>query len=440
MKTAQRNLQLAALLAAVLLASAPRARAQALPAAEATPISTGFTLPHAAGSLTYAVSASESIATNNYGNSGTSAYTNLSGDLAFITNSQRDPFSLVFSGGRSWTTSSQSSYSFLNLAMSQVLNLRRWNFVLSDSVSYLPGTAAAGLSGVAGVGDLGAGSINTGVDTGQGVLTGYSTRVSNSSSLSIQRQITGKTSIYAAGSYSITHFLSDSASSGDNPGLDSEGETASLGLSHRIDERNSIGAGYAYSRSDYIGNNYGISEPGFSSQTVTGQYSHQFSRKLGFSASAGPEWTRPDTSGSATSTSLFVDLSATYASQFARSTLSYTRSTNSGFGVVGGSLSDSINFSTSRTFNRVWLCSANAAYTRTQNLPSFDSAPFTIYTELAGGQVSRALGRSFSTYLSYTIENQSNQGTAPAIDLFNGLTQVVAFGLTYSPSAFHLGH
>ena len=177
MKTAQRNLPLAVVL--LLLAAAPRARAQALPAAEASPISTGFTLPHSAGSLSYAVSASESIASNNFGNSGTQAYTNLSGDLAFITNSQRDPFSLVFSGGRSWATSGQSSYGFLNLAMSQVVNVRRWNFVLSDAVSYMPGTAASGLSGVAGVGDLGAGSIST--DTGQGVLTGYSTRVSNSS-------------------------------------------------------------------------------------------------------------------------------------------------------------------------------------------------------------------------------------------------------------------
>jgi hypothetical protein len=438
MKTVQRNLQLAAIL--LLLAAIPRARAQALPAAEASPISTGFSLPHAAGSLQYAISASESIASNNYGNSGTSSYTNLNGDLAFITNSQSDPFSMVFSGGRSWTSSNQSSYSFFNLAMSQVVNLHRWNFVLSDSVSYLPGTASSGLSGVPGVGDLGAGSITTGTDTGQGVLTGYSTRVSNSSSLSIQRQLTGKTSLFAAGSYSLTRFLGDSTNSANSPGLDSDGETVSLGLSHRIDARNTIGSGYGFSRSNYTGNNYGVPEPGFTSQTATAQYSHQFTRKLGFSASAGPQWTSLNSAGSSSSLSLFADVAASYAGQFSHAALSYTRSTNSGFGVVGGSLSDSINFTTGRTFNRVWLCSANAAYTRTENLPSVATVPFTFHTEVVGGQVSRALARSLSFYASYTVENQSNQGTAAAIDLFSGLSQVVGFGLTFSPSAIHLGH
>jgi hypothetical protein len=439
MTTTQRNLPLAAVLL-LLLSAAAYARAQALPAAEASPISTGFTLPHAAGSLNYAVSASESIASNRFGNSGTSAYSNFSGDLAFITDSQRDPFSMVFSGGRSWTTSSQPSYSFLNLAMSQVVSLKRWNFVLLDSVSYMPGTASTGLSGVAGVGDLGAGTISTGEDTGQGVLTGYSTRVTNTSSLSIQRQITGKTSIYAAGSYTMTRFLSNSSSNGNNPGLDNNGETASLGLSHRLDARNTIGAGYAYTNSTYTGNNYGVPEPGFSSQTALGQYTHQFTRKLGISASAGPEWTTVDSAGSSTSTSLFADLSATYTGQFAYSALSYRRSTNGGFGVVGGSLSDSVDFTTGRTFIRVWRCSATAAYTRTENLPTAFVVPFTFHTEVAGGQISRALGRNLSTYVSYTVENQTNQGIAPTVDLFSGLNQVVGFGLIYAPAAIHLGH
>jgi len=440
MTTTQRNLPLAAVLLLLLLAADVGVRAQALPAAEASPISTGFSLPHAAGSLNYAVSASESIASNRFGNSGTTAYTNLSGDFAFISDSQRDPFSMVFSGGRSWTTSNQSSYSFLNLAMSQVINLKRWNFILADSVSYMPGTASTGLSGVAGVGDLGAGTASTGNDTGQGVLTGYSTRVTNSSSLSIQRQITGKTSIYAAGSYSITRFLSDSASNGDNPGLDNNGETASLGLSHRIDARNTVGMGYAYTSSTYTGNSYGVPEPGFSSQTALGQLTHQFTRKLGISASAGPEWATLDHANSSISTSLSADLSATYTGQFSYSALSYRRSTNGGFGVVGGSLSDSVDFTAGRTFIRVWRCSATAAYTRTENLPTSISLPFTFHTEVAGGQVSRALGRNFSTYVSYTLEHQSEQGTAATIDLFNGLTQVVGFGLTYAPSAVHLGH
>lgn len=428
----------ALLLLLMLLAVSTFATSQAIPAAEASPISTGFALPRAAGSLQYAVSASESIASNNFGNSGVSDYTNLSGDLAFITSSQRDPFSLVFSGGHSWSTSNQSSYSFLNMAMSQVLNMRRWNFVLSDSVSYLPGTAAAGLSGVPGVGDLGLNPVQVGTDTGQGVLTSYSSRVANTAALSAQRQITGKTSLYAAGTYSISRFLSTSGSSS-NSGLESDSETGSAGLNHRIDARNTIGGGYAYSNFTYNGNNFGISAPGFNSQTATVQYSHQFTRKLGFNASAGPQWTTLSSSGSSSSLSLYTSASASYAAQYTQTSLSYTRSTNGGFGVVGGAASDSVIFSTNRTFNRVWLCSASVAYTRTQNLPTAGAVPFTYHTTVFGGQVSRALMRSLSIYGSYTLENQSNQGTAPSVDLFSGLSQVGGFGITFSPASIHLG-
>jgi hypothetical protein len=41
----------------------------------------------------------------------------------------------------------------------------------------------------------------------------------------------------------------------------------------------------------------------------------------------------------------------------------YTRSSNSGSGVVGGAISNSVTFSTSRTFDRVWLCALTSAYT-----------------------------------------------------------------------------
>ena len=85
---------------------------QALPAAEASPISTGFALPLTAGTLQYGVSASESLYWGYYNTPGTVAATNVSGDLAYISASKRDPFSMVFSGGRSTSTSNQPSYTF----------------------------------------------------------------------------------------------------------------------------------------------------------------------------------------------------------------------------------------------------------------------------------------------------------------------------------------
>jgi hypothetical protein len=55
-----------------------------------------------------------------------------------------------------------------------------------------------------------------------------------------------------------------------------------------------------------------------------------------------------------------------------------------------------------------------------------------------GGQVSRAIARSLSCYASYTLEDQSVSAIS-TVDVFSGKSQVVGFGITYSPSALHLG-
>ena len=263
--------------------------AQALPAAEASPVSTGFALPTAAGSLQYAVSASESIYWGYYTPNGASSGTNLSGDLAYISNSKRAPFSAVLAGGRSWSTSNQPSYSFATLGLSQVLNAGRWMFVLSDGVSYLPGTAITGLSGVPGVGDLGVSPVQVGADTGQGLLTNYSARVNNNVSGNLQRQLTGRTSVNASGSYSILRFVGGSG----NGGLESDAESGGAGLSHQFDPRNSLGTNYSYASYNFVGSNFGVAAPSFSSQTATLVYSHQFTRKLGINIAA-PLWACTD--------------------------------------------------------------------------------------------------------------------------------------------------
>jgi hypothetical protein len=221
--------------------------------------------------------------------------------------------------------------------------------------------------------------------------------------------------------------------------LNTDGETGSLGLSHSIDARNSLGGNYSYSRNTYSGTNLGIPQPGFSSQTASLQYSHQFTRKLSTSLSAGPQWTSVDSPGVTPTLSFFASLSASYAGKFSHATIAYSRSSNSGFGVVGGAISNSVTFSTSRTFDRVWFCALTSSYTQTANLPTAATLPFSFHTTIAGVQVSRALARSLSAYASYTLQNQSNQGTTAAVDLFSGLSNAAGFGITFSPSAVRLG-
>jgi hypothetical protein len=429
------------LLIALAVISCGSAWAQALPAAEASPISTGFALPTSLGSLQYAVSASQSLVWGYYGNSGPSSSTNISGDLAYLSSSKLHPFSLIFTGGHSFGELGEPSYSYVGVGFSQVASLGRWNFVLSDNVSYLPGTAASGLSGVPGLGDLGVSPIQIGGDTAQGVLTNFSDRVSNTVGGSVSRPLTGKTSLNASGAYSVTRFLDNTvaASNESSAGLDNDSETGQAGIRHQIDARNTFGGSYAYSNYTYSNNNFGIFTPGFSSQTASAEYSHRFSRKLSINLSAGPQWTTIQAASNVTSTSVFVDASGSYVGKSATGSLTFVRSTNNGYGALGGALSNGVTFAIARPFGIVWNVAGTSSYTQTTNLPVPGIASFSSNTYVEGVQLSRALLRSLSGFVSYTFEDQFTSGSG-AIDVYSGASQILGFGITYSPSPLHLGH
>jgi hypothetical protein len=428
----------ALLLAPTLLAGTAAALGQAIPAAEASPISTGFSIPTIGGSLRYAVSASESLDWGYYRQSGIAAGTNLSGDLAYISQSKYHPFSMVLAGGKTWGTHGEPSYEFANLSLSQVFNAKRWNFVIADGVSYLPNTATFGISGVPGLGDLGVSPIQVGPDAGQGLLTNYSPQVDNTASASVGRQITSKTALNASGSYTILRFLNGTNGNG-SFGLESDATTGSAGFSHRLNARSSYGANYAYSSVIFkMNHSVAIPASNFASQIASFTYSHQFNRRWALNLTAGPEWVKLNSSPS-TGLSAYADASVDYGTEFGHMGLSYVRSTNAGWGVVGGSTSDAVSFAASRIYSRVWQASANVAWTHTAGLPVPNALAFDFQTEIAGLQVSRAIGRSLSGYASYLLENQSHTSTNGTIDLFGGLNNVLGFGVTYSPAPRRFG-
>jgi hypothetical protein len=148
----------------LFLAIGSRAEAQAPPMATAP--SFGFSLPSAEGTLTYSLSASESFLTGSEA-SGTDTTTSLSGSLGYLSSSPNKPFSLVYSGGYLYSTVSgyPGSSTFQNLAASQVVTTKNWNFVVDDAVSYLPEAPTTGLSGIPGVGDIGVVPVQIGQTT-----------------------------------------------------------------------------------------------------------------------------------------------------------------------------------------------------------------------------------------------------------------------------------
>jgi len=422
------------------------ARGQALPAAEASPISTGFSLPATSGTLAYSLTASETLNWGFYSNSGSSAGTNVNGNLGYISNSRRDPFSAVLAAGHSFSTSDQPSYNFASVGLSQVIAVRRWNFVLADNASYLPQTPTNGFVGIPGLGDLGVGGISLGViptsvlaPPAQGILTNYANRVDNTVSGTVQRDFTAKTGIHGSGSYFISRYTEHTG----NPlldGLDSNGISGGGGINHRYNQRNILGGNFTYSDYRFDQGKTGIPVPDFKTQTVSANYLHQFSRRLQGSVAAGPQWTTVDLGSRTTSLGVFVDVSASYQGEYARHSLSYVRGTNSGYGVIGGAITDSVNYTGSRQFRRVWAASVIASYARSTSLPSPLLPAYSFNTAAVGGQVAHALPHSLSAFASYSLQSQGNHGAILSVlNAFSGHYQTLGFGITYAPRPKHFG-
>ncbi len=404
----------------------PLVYGQAAPAAVGSPRYEGFQLPTTQGTLTYALNFSERANVGYNGTNQTDYSTTLGGDLAYLSGSATHPFSMIYSGGYLVGTSDEPSSYYQNLSLSQVLSYRKWNVVVSDSVSYLPQSPTAGLSGVPGVGDGGVAPVS---GSNQSILTDNSDRISNSVAGSVQRAVTGKTSLQAFGSESILTFVGDSGPGG----LDSHQYSAGGGVAHRLNALSSVNANVNYSSFGFEG-----STAGFSSEAVTFGYVRQFTRRFGLNASLGPQRTDGALLAHA-AYGLSADVSTTYSTREAALQASYTSGSSNGSGVSAGARTQSVLGSASRGLGRAWNGSLSLSYSRSSNLPVIDQPAFTTNTGIVSTQIGRALGRHLSGFFSYTAERQDLEGVLQTSNSFSGLNQVFGFGLSYVPASLHLG-
>ena len=390
------------------------------------PTSMGFSLPTISGQVSYSLTASQAFTTGYNGNNGNVSSTNISGNLAYLSSSETHPFAMIYSGGFLGSESSQQpSSTFQDLALSQSFRTKRDAFVIADTVSYLPQSPVAGLSGVAGVGDLGIGPVQVGGYVGPGILTQYGRRVSNNLSVGDTHAITGKTSLNVTGMYGIQRFLYTDTLPYST--YDSNEEGATVGVIHRMDARNSFGLNYAYTHFSFVGQTYSFDSHGFNLE-----YIHRFSPRLVFDGSVGPQWNLSASYPSAALTAA-VQASLTYTGERGSLTAGYTRGSSTGFGVVQGSVTDTAGLVARRNFSRVFEGALSFSYSHSASLPSLIAPPFGVNSEVAGAQATRSIGTAFSVYASYTaLYQQSNNLLANTIAL-NGLTQTVGVGVTYSP-------
>ena len=418
----------------LLIASfARKAHAQAEPTATADALYPGFQLPDLEGSLHFALSASQRVSTNYNGTGQTVRSTSIAGDLGYLSRSEVHPFSMIYSGGYLGNTgdaNGQPSSVFQNLALSQIFQTRKFHFIVADAVSYLPTAPTTGLSGIPGIGDLGITSVQVGPVSGQSILTSYAPRVNNSASATVQRNLTGSTTVEGSGSFLIQRFVEGQNANG----IDNNQATGIGGLTHRIDARNTLSANYTYSRFSYPSVAFS-----FISQGANLEYIRHVSRKILVDITAGPQRTTAS-SGVSPSLTLAIQANATYTGEDSTVGLIFSRGTNSGSGVVQGAQIDNLSANVTKKFRRDWNTAALVGYTHTTSLPGLSSNALSTDIVLASFQANRKIGNYLSAFLSYSLQNQSAQGIATVANVQNGISHIVGVGLTYSPSLIHLGH
>jgi hypothetical protein len=388
--------------------------AQAVPAAASSP---HFTLPTIQGTLNYSVSLTQRESIGYNGENASNSSTSISGNLGFLSASETHPFSAVYSGGYLSGTAAGTSPFFQNLALSQSYQTKNYSFVAADSLSYLPNTPAIGLSGLPGLGDLGAAPLG-GLpgSSGQDALSQLATHISNNASGTAERRLTGSTEVDLSGAYDTERFL------GSVSAIQSNQYSGTGALSHRINARSSLAASYTYGQFSYIGESFS-----FVSQGVSAQYARQVTRKVHVLLAAGP-------------ISYTANLALTYAGEFTSASLSYNRATTSGSGLTFGSRNDTASLTLSRRLLRSFDSSLAFRYGSTNSLQTQTLAPLDSQAYIASLQLNRTLTRTTSLYVSYSAIEQSYSGAAAgALNPLGGLSQTIALGLTYSPRSFHYG-
>jgi hypothetical protein len=418
---------------------------QAVPTAVAS--SSGPNMSWVDGTIHYSLTASQLVQDGLYGSGNVTEATNLSGNFGFVSTSKDRPFSLIYAGGiLVGSGGGQGTTTYQNVAVSQGLVRGRWIFDISDSFSYLPQSPTTGYSGISGVGDLGSTPISgPAAGPAGGVLTYAGNRISNGLTGSVERRLTGSTSVSGSGSWSILHFLDEQA------GLNTTQFSGQVGLNHRIDARNSVGADAVYSTYHTAANSFFSQNNNTSFQTrgLNFTYSRLWTRTLSMDASVGPQWIN-SSDGAVLPPSINVAASVgfSYTRKHTNMGVHYFRGVNGGSGVQTGALSDSIMASVGHPLGHNWMGSVNGSFARTSGLlylaPSSGgtvpvSANQATKSFYGGAQVTRGLGRYWSCFLNYTAQNQSINSAFIGQNAFSGFSQTFGIGITFAPKSTRLG-
>jgi hypothetical protein len=361
----------------------------------------------------------------------TAEFTSTDGDFQTISPSasveydngaERHPFSLKYTGGYNWGFAGPAYDTgfFQRLRLSQSMVWPKWQAYVTDNVSYLPEAPTIGFSGIPGVGE-GVGEPNP-EPSSQSILSQNTHIVNNMATVGVMRELDHSTSVGGGFSSELLRYP-------DGNGLDTNTLLANAMISWRFNPRNQISGNYMYSEFTYPG-----SAISFSTDTATLGFHRIWNRRLTTNASAGPEWVQSsDSAVVPSSTRVAINAGLNYLLRFGQAALTYSHGTNGGAGYLLGAEYDTVRLTFSREFVRNLTVGFDGAYDRTSGLRNNGVTN----GKYGGAQVSWRASRYITVFGSYTAFDQSTSSTLFSTAI-NGLTQVVSFGVGYSPRGTRL--
>jgi hypothetical protein len=353
----------------------------------------------------------------------------VSGDASYANLTKRLPFSLQYGGGYGWVWAGPPSPGnlFQSLSLSQGFVGRVWKLNASDSFSYIYETPTTGFAGVPGSGEPIGGS-GTSTPPVQTILTVNTSTLSNMTTGSAERQLDRANTISIDGTYGELRYFDAGF------GQDMNTLVTDATITHNLSKNNSVLATYTFSRFSFLGVSPNLASQaqisyGQSTSLQIG-FRRQWNSKISTYASIGPQWISSSNNALLPSSTNYV-ASATVSDHFkiGIANFSYNHGFMGGAGYYQGAESDTLEADFSRNFGRKLTVGVTGSFFRTSSMNASGAVDATFGT----AQATRKMGRYFSVFANYTYMNQSSNFANAALNVLNSETQLIGFGISYSP-------
>jgi hypothetical protein len=315
------------------------------------------------------------------------------------------------------------------LGLTEQVSFRRAVLTFLEMTEYLP-NALAGLGGVGGLPQIGAGSgsigLGAGFLNGQTILSGEGESLDNTSIVELNTFLTPRSSITLEGGYSLLHFFgSDLIDSGD--------VIFHGGYNYQLSQHNTMALFYAFNQFSFGNSSQltGSSSPLIGNQSidthsVEASFGRRVTGRLAFQVAGGPEisvfsngtgaataGTTGASTGSSVNLNWTLDSAVTYQYQRTTVAASYAHGVYAGSGVFLGSVSDIVTGTLSRRMSKTFSSGLSAGYSRNTAL-SGTGAPnlgqnYSYW--FAEASLARPLNEALAFTFSYQLQYQNSNST-----------------------------